>query len=112
MRAPIVELQPQRGRRPHAVDDVHDARKLIQLRRQRLHLAIAVAAFGGGGVGPEAHRVEAQRQRLVANHLHPPVVFPDEDRLDVRRQRAELVKAVSVDVDERDRQTTAVRFVQ
>ena len=109
--APIVQLQAQ-PLGPDTVDDVHHARQLMQLHRQRLRLAIAVAPRRGGGIDPEADGVEAKRPRLVADHFHPAVLLADEERLEVRRQRAELGLAAFGDIDDRDREPPRIRCIQ
>src|SRR6185295_6386157 len=46
-RTAIVQQAARRLAAADAVDDVADPRDLVQLRRQRLHLRIGVAALGG-----------------------------------------------------------------
>ena len=87
LRAPIVEQQAHARRPAHAVDDVGDARDLVQAARsapaprdRAWHRSAAV------GVGPVAHGVEAQRLRFVADHLGAPVLLADQQRLELRRR--------------------------
>ena len=89
-RAALVEHQADGILAADAVDDMGDARDLVEPRGQHLDFGVAVALLGGGGVVPVAHGVEAQRMRFVADHLGAPVLLADEERLEVRRQRQEL----------------------
>src|SRR3990167_2974389 len=89
-RALVVEHQAQRIGRPRAVDDVRDGGGVIQLGCETLHFGVGVARGGRGGIIPPAHRVEAQRVRLVADYLGDPVLLADEQRPELARQRDEL----------------------
>src|SRR6185436_1144279 len=59
--AALVEQTPHRIGPLHAVDDVGDARDLVEARGQHLDIRVAMAQLGGGGAVPVAHRIEPQR---------------------------------------------------
>lgn len=111
-RALVVEHEAEWIGRPRAVDDVGDAGELIQLGCETLHFGVGVARGGRGGIIPPAHRVEAQRVRLVADYLRDPVLLADKQRPELARQRDELGLFPVGDIDECDGETVSIRAVQ
>ncbi len=79
---------------------------------QRLSVGVGVARLRGGGVGPVAHEVEAERLRLVANRLHTAVASGEQDRPKLTGERLKVDLTASGHVNQGDGQTARIRVGQ